>query len=181
MENSTNERRVGPHLTVVPVAYGSGETIVAASPISSVGQAVPARFAVRALGHKAKTISQPEATRMLDIYKTYRRCWSYEATGREVGISGERVRQLLNEGSKLGLFVFHGGKSPNATRNARFPLNRNGIPIAAPKPRASCEKSTYRSSSEARAVALMRGMRLFTYFCGACGGWHLTKRPQRDD
>jgi hypothetical protein len=42
----------------------------------------------------------------------------------------------------------------------------------------SCEsKAGYKSEGEAKAIALMNGMKLFTYHCRYCEFWHLTRRP----
>jgi hypothetical protein len=42
----------------------------------------------------------------------------------------------------------------------------------------SCQsKAGYKSEGEAKAIALMNGMKLFTYHCRYCDFWHLTRRP----
>ena len=42
----------------------------------------------------------------------------------------------------------------------------------------SCErKQQYADEADARAHALMNGMKLSSYECRYCGFWHLTRRP----
>jgi hypothetical protein len=43
--------------------------------------------------------------------------------------------------------------------------------------RSCTSKQPYASEGEARAVAAMNGMKLFTYHCRYCDFWHLTRRP----
>lgn len=43
--------------------------------------------------------------------------------------------------------------------------------------RSCTSKQPYTSEAEARAVAAMNGMKLFTYHCRYCDFWHLTRRP----
>ena len=43
--------------------------------------------------------------------------------------------------------------------------------------RSCTSKQPYSSEDEARAVAAMKGMKLFTYHCRYCDFWHLTRRP----
>jgi hypothetical protein len=43
--------------------------------------------------------------------------------------------------------------------------------------RSCTSKQPYASEAEARAVAAMNGMKLFTYHCRYCDFWHLTRRP----
>jgi hypothetical protein len=43
--------------------------------------------------------------------------------------------------------------------------------------RSCSSKQPYASEGEARAVAAMNGMKLFTYHCRYCDFWHLTRRP----
>jgi len=43
--------------------------------------------------------------------------------------------------------------------------------------RSCTSKQPYASEGEARAVAAMSGMKLFTYHCRYCDFWHLTRRP----
>jgi hypothetical protein len=43
--------------------------------------------------------------------------------------------------------------------------------------RSCTSKQPYASEDEARAVAAMNGMKLFTYRCRYCDFWHLTRRP----
>lgn len=43
--------------------------------------------------------------------------------------------------------------------------------------RSCTSKQPYASADEARAVAAMNGMKLFTYHCRYCDFWHLTRRP----
>jgi hypothetical protein len=43
--------------------------------------------------------------------------------------------------------------------------------------RSCTSKQPYASEDEARAVAAMNGMKLFTYHCRYCDFWHLTRRP----
>jgi hypothetical protein len=43
--------------------------------------------------------------------------------------------------------------------------------------RSCTSKQPYASEAEARAVAAMNGMKLFTYHCRYCEFWHLTRRP----
>jgi hypothetical protein len=43
--------------------------------------------------------------------------------------------------------------------------------------RSCTSKQPYASEGEARAVAAMNGMKLFTYHCRYCDCWHLTRRP----
>jgi hypothetical protein len=43
--------------------------------------------------------------------------------------------------------------------------------------RSCTSKQPYASENEARAVAAMNGMKLFTYHCRYCDFWHLTRRP----
>ena len=42
--------------------------------------------------------------------------------------------------------------------------------------RSCTSKQPYASEDEARAVAAMNGMKLFTYHCRYCDFWHLTRR-----
>lgn len=44
--------------------------------------------------------------RALRIYNAYRETHSYRAVGRIFGLSGERVRQILAEGTRVGIFSF---------------------------------------------------------------------------
>lgn len=43
--------------------------------------------------------------------------------------------------------------------------------------RSCTSKQPYASEDEARAIAAMNGMKLFTYHCRYCDFWHLTRRP----
>ena len=43
--------------------------------------------------------------------------------------------------------------------------------------RSCSSKQPYATEDEARAVAAMNGMKLFTYHCRYCDFWHLTRRP----
>lgn len=43
--------------------------------------------------------------------------------------------------------------------------------------RSCTSKQPYATEDEARAVAAMNGMKLFTYHCRYCDFWHLTRRP----
>lgn len=43
--------------------------------------------------------------------------------------------------------------------------------------RSCTSKQQYASEGEARAIAAMNGMKLFTYRCRYCEFWHLTRRP----
>jgi hypothetical protein len=43
--------------------------------------------------------------------------------------------------------------------------------------RSCSSKQPYASEGEARAIAAMNGMKLFTYHCRYCDFWHLTRRP----
>jgi hypothetical protein len=43
--------------------------------------------------------------------------------------------------------------------------------------RSCTSKQPYNSEDEARAVAAMNGMKLFSYHCRYCDFWHLTRRP----
>jgi hypothetical protein len=43
--------------------------------------------------------------------------------------------------------------------------------------RSCTSKQPYASEDEARAVAAMNGMKLYTYHCRYCDFWHLTRRP----
>lgn len=47
--------------------------------------------------------------------------------------------------------------------------------------RSCTSKQPYASEAEARAVAAMNGMKLFTYHCRYCDFWHLTRRPTSAD
>jgi hypothetical protein len=57
------------------------------------------------------------------------------------------------------------------TRSAADPA------IDADVARSCTSKQPYTSEGEARAVAAMNGMKLFTYHCRYCDFWHLTRRP----
>ena len=46
--------------------------------------------------------------------------------------------------------------------------------------RSCTSKQPYASEDEARAIAAMNGMKLFTYHCRYCDFWHLTRRPTSD-
>jgi hypothetical protein len=43
--------------------------------------------------------------------------------------------------------------------------------------RSCTSKQPYASEAEARSIAAMNGMKLFTYHCRYCDFWHLTRRP----
>jgi len=43
--------------------------------------------------------------------------------------------------------------------------------------RSCTSKQPYASEDEARAVAAMNGMKLYSYHCRYCDFWHLTRRP----
>jgi hypothetical protein len=43
--------------------------------------------------------------------------------------------------------------------------------------RSCTSKQPYTSEAEARAVAAMNGMKLYSYHCRYCDFWHLTRRP----
>jgi hypothetical protein len=51
------------------------------------------------------------------------------------------------------------------------------LAIDADVARSCTSKQPYASEGEARAVAAMNGMKLFTYHCRYCDFWHLTRRP----
>lgn len=48
----------------------------------------------------------PKVKKLLLIYRLYLENGSLEKTGREIGLSRERIRQLLNKGTMLGLFDY---------------------------------------------------------------------------
>ncbi len=63
------------------------------------------------LGHSERSNNftprpNPLVERLRKVYELYENCGTLEAVGRKMGLSRERVRQLLNSGSRLGLFEY---------------------------------------------------------------------------
>jgi ribosomal protein S14 len=44
--------------------------------------------------------------RLLELHERYRRAGTLEAVGREMGVTRERVRQLLRKGAWMGLYPY---------------------------------------------------------------------------
>lgn len=58
----------------------------------------------------------PTIDRMMRVFHLYEREKSLRLTGRRLGMSGERVRQLLEKGSKIGLFQYKPVRPPILSR-----------------------------------------------------------------
>lgn len=54
--------------------------------------------------------------RLFEVFSLYQALGTLAATGRKVGLSRERVRQLLNKGTALGLFEYRSSSPPKVSR-----------------------------------------------------------------
>ena len=51
-------------------------------------------------------VNSPKVLKLLTIYRLYKEHGSLDKVGKRLGLSRERIRQLLNKGAKLGLFDY---------------------------------------------------------------------------
>jgi hypothetical protein len=79
-----------------------------------------AEFSPKALSRKTSP-SSPKVRRLLFVHKRYRAIGTLAGVGREIGLTRERVRQLIQNGVVLGLFEY---KRPVKTADLNIPKEK---------------------------------------------------------
>lgn len=106
--NKTDLLRVSDRLNVNPSTV---QKILEGSPVSrSVKKKIHAAF-TQGGSHPAQS-RHSTVDRLMEVHRLYEKAKSLRAVGQEMGVSRERVRQLLEKGSEVGLFEYKPLKSP---------------------------------------------------------------------
>lgn len=106
--NKTDILRVSDRLNVNPSTV---EKILEGNPVSrSVKRKIRAAFTHGELNPAESKESTVE--RLLEVHRLYEKARSLRAVGVKMGVSRERVRQLLEKGSEVGLFEYKPLKLP---------------------------------------------------------------------
>ena len=106
--SKTDLLRVSDRLNVNPSTV---QKILEGSPVSrSVKKKIHAAFAQEASNPVPSRHSTVD--RLMEVHRLYEKAKSLRAVGQKMGVSRERVRQLLEKGSEVGLFEYKPLKSP---------------------------------------------------------------------
>lgn len=112
--NKTDLLRVSDRLNVNPSTV---QKILEGSPVSrSVKKKIHAAFTQ---GGESAPVQSRHSTvdRLMEVHRLYEKAKSLRAVGQKMGVSRERVRQLLEKGSEVGLFEYKPLKSPLIPKN----------------------------------------------------------------
>ena len=111
--SKTDLLRVSDRLNVNPSTV---QKILEGNPVSrSVKKKIHAAFTQEG-AHPVRT-RHSTVDRLLEVHRLYEKAKSLRAVGQKMGVSRERVRQLLEKGSEVGLFEYNPPKSPLIPKN----------------------------------------------------------------
>lgn len=101
--------------------------------------------------------------RLLEVDRLYRRCGTLAAAGRVLGLTRERVRQLLNRGSEAGLFEYGPSTATRTplkkwTKERRRDLKSRIVARMQARSNSRLRQKTHYSGSLIRASLRLREM-----------------------